>query len=123
MLRPASDNARALTRGQPMRFDARPRVPEGEAVSAILRSLRRHVRLIVATTLVGTVVAVAAAFAMTSQYKAEVTVLADPRKTQLLKDRDVLGTPGPGTDNAVVESEAEMLKSSALARRVSEKLQ
>ncbi len=123
MLLPNTDNSRALARQRsPLRLEERPRAPEGEAVTAILRSLRRHVRLIAATALVGTVVAIGAAFTITSQYKAEVTVLVDPRKTQLLKDRDVLGTPGPGTDNAVVESEAEMLKSAALARRVVERL-
>ncbi len=66
--------------------------------------MRRNVRLIVATTVIGTAIAFAAVFTITPQYKASVELLVDPRRTQLLKDREVIDAPV--MDNGVVESEA-----------------
>jgi capsular exopolysaccharide synthesis family protein len=57
---------------------------------------------------------------ITPQYSAVATVLVDSRKMQILKDQEVVGPAG--TENSAIESEAEMLKSPALLRRVAEHL-
>ena len=93
---------------------------DGEVLSAVTRSLRRHLRMIVATTLVGTIIAVVAVLMITPQYRAGTTILIDARQTKLLGDADLISRPV--VDNGVVESEAELMKSPALARRVVEKL-
>ena len=72
--------------------------------------------------LIGTTLALTVALSITPQFKASVTVFVDPRRTQLLKDRDVVGVAGPGTDNGVVESEAEVMRSPALMLEVVRKL-
>lgn len=83
---------------------------EREAVSALLSFLRRNKRLIGATTLIGTsIFTVFVSFGLTPQYLATTTVLVDSRKTQLIKDQEVIGRPG--TENSAIESEAEMLAS------------
>jgi succinoglycan biosynthesis transport protein ExoP len=105
----------------PQRIEARAgHDTETEAISSLLRSLRRNFRLVVATTVIGTTLAFAVVLSVTPQYRASVELLVDPRRTQLLKDRQVVD--GPGTDNGVIESEAEMLQSPALMRRVAERL-
>ena len=74
-------------------------------------------QLIVVCLLVGTTLTIRRALSMTPQFKASVSIIVDPRRTQLLKDRDILGAPGPGTDIGVVESEAEVMRSPALMLR------
>jgi succinoglycan biosynthesis transport protein ExoP len=92
---------------------------EREALSSMLDNLRRNVRLIALITLLGASgVAALVILAVTPQYSAVATVLVDSRKTQILKDQEVVGRPG--TENSAIESEAEMLKSPALLRRVAE---
>jgi polysaccharide biosynthesis transport protein len=94
---------------------------EREALSSMLVSLRRNVRLIVAITLVGAIsVTGFVSFAIQPQYSAVATLFVDSRKMQILKDQEVVGRPG--TENSAIESEAEMLKSPALLRRVAEHL-
>ena len=95
---------------------------EHALLTGALHSLRRNARLIVMCLLIGTTLALTAALSITPQFKASVTVFVDPRRTQLLKDRDVVGVPGPGTDNGVVESEAEVMRSPALMLDVVRKL-
>lgn len=90
---------------------------EREALSSMILSLRRNVRLIAAVTVTGTVLIVLVVMlGMTPQYAALASVLVDSRKTQILKDQEVLGRPG--TENSAIESEAEMLKSPTLLRQV-----
>jgi exopolysaccharide transport family protein len=71
-------------------------------------------------------VSVTAIGTITPLYKASATVLVDPRKLQLLKDREIQSDrpllAGSGSENAVTDSEVEILESPALARRVVEKL-
>lgn len=94
---------------------------EREALGAILESLRRNARLIALTTLIGTAgVTAAVMLGMTPQSRATTTLLVDSRKTQILKDQEVIGRPG--TDNGAIESEAEMMKSPAILRKVAEEL-
>src|SRR5687768_7904078 len=69
-----------------------------ELLPAALRVLRRHARVIAVTVLIGMLVTGAVLFNITSQYKASVVVFVDPRRTQIFKDRDVVGLPAPGTD-------------------------
>lgn len=98
----------------------RRRSSETEALSAILRNLKRGAWLIMVITLVGTGCIAFVTLSLRPEYVASTTILVDPRKTQMLKDREIVG--GPGTDNSAIESEAEMLQSPALARRVVEQL-
>lgn len=86
----------------------------------MLRNIKRSARLIMLITLAGTGCITFVTLSLTPQYVASTMLLVDPRKTQMLKDRDIVG--GPGTDNSAIESEAEMLQSPALARRVAERL-
>ncbi|MGB0084924.1 MAG: AAA family ATPase [Rhodomicrobiaceae bacterium] len=92
---------------------------EREALSAIVSGLRRHARLIALTTLIGSsTIAGIVSLALTPQYRAVATVLIDSRKTQILKDQEVIG--GPGTDNGAIDSEAEMMKSPTILHEVAE---
>ncbi|NJM33942.1 MAG: polysaccharide biosynthesis tyrosine autokinase [Rhodomicrobium sp.] len=95
---------------------------EREALSKILRALLRNARLILLTTLGGTAaVAFIVLFALTPQYQAVSTILVDSRKTEILKDREVVGRPA--TDNGAIESEAELMKSPAVLGKVVKALQ
>jgi polysaccharide biosynthesis transport protein len=117
------DKARQRSR-KPSPANAKDKSPleaEREALSAIVLSLRRNVRLIALITLIGSVsVAAVVTFLLTPQYKAVTTVLVDSRKTQVLKDGGVIG--GPGTESAAIESEAEAIKSPTTLRKVAEDL-
>ena len=93
-----------------------------ELLPAALRVLRRYARVIAVTVLIGMLVTGAMLLNVTSQYKASVVVFVDPRRTQIFKDRDVVGLPGPGTDGGIVDSQAELMRSPALLRQVAEKL-
>ena len=79
-------------------------------------------KVIVVTVLIGMLVTVSVLLSITSQYKASVVVFVDPRRTQIFKDRDVVGLPGPGTDGGIVDSQAELMRSPALLRQVAQKL-
>ena len=120
MLQPAIDRRRMHVNraGPPPLGSPRPRNAEVEALSGMLRNIKRSARLIVLVTLAGTACVILVTLSLTPQYAASTMILVDPRKTQMLKDRDIVG--GPGTDNSAIESEAEMLQSPALARRVAE---
>lgn len=93
---------------------------DGDALAGMLHSLRRNLRLIMLTALVGTFIATAAVFSMTPLYKATALVLVDPRQTKILQDAEVVGRPG--TDSGVIDSEAEMITSPAVLRGVAKKL-
>jgi succinoglycan biosynthesis transport protein ExoP len=95
---------------------------DGELLPAAFRVLRRHVKVIVVTVLIGMLVTVSVLLSITSQYKASVVVFVDPRRSQIFKDRDVVGLPGPGTDGGIVDSQAELMRSPALLRQVAKKL-
>ena len=94
---------------------------EREALSSMLLSLRRHVRFIAAITVIGAAaVAAIVTLLIPPQYSAVASVFVDSRKTQIIKDQEVVGRPG--IENSAIDSEAEMLKSPALLRRVAEHL-
>ena len=102
-------------------WPAQPR-NEVELLPTALAILRRHARIIAATVLIGLLVTGAVILSITSLYKASVVVFVDPRRTQIFKDRDVVGLPGPGTDGGIVDSQAELMRSPALLRQVAQKL-
>lgn len=109
-----------MARPRVLRAQPRSREAETDAVIEIVRCLRRNVRLIIATTVIGTAIAVAAVLSITPQYRATVAVLVDSRQTKLLQDAEVVGRPS--TDNAGIESEVELLQSDALTRQVADKM-
>src|SRR5690349_3876564 len=73
---------------------------DGDAVAGLFRSLRRNMRLIMLTALIGTFIAAAAVFSLTPLYKATALVLVDPRQTKILQDAEVVGRPG--TESGVI---------------------
>jgi polysaccharide biosynthesis transport protein len=93
-----------------------------DILATLWRALRRHAHAIVAIMLVGSTVATAAVLGITPQYKATALIMVDARRPQILKDQDLLGQPGPGTDSSIVESQVELLRSPALLRRVADTL-
>ncbi len=109
-----------MLRPAPARPQPRNREIETDAIIDIFRCLRRNAKLIVATTLIGAVIAIATVLSITPQYRATVAILVDSRQTKLLEDAEVVGRPG--TDNAAIESEVELLQSDALVRKVAERL-
>jgi exopolysaccharide transport family protein len=102
------------------RHKSSPGEGEADALLGILRTIRRNLKFIFVTGIIGTLIATAIVLAITPKYKATVTVLVDPRQTKILQDADVVGRPG--TDNGAIESEVEMLKSDALMRQVVRKM-
>lgn len=87
----------------------------------LLSNVRRNLRLIFALTMIGTVLAyIVVTFAIAPQYRAVASILLETRKTQLLKDQEVLSSPG--TDKTAIESEAELMKSPPILYRVAKEL-
>ena len=85
-----------------------------------MRLLRWHMRMIatlVAVTVVGAGVVLAI---LPPKYKAVTVVLVDPRQPRVTASEAVLS--GIGADAAAVESQVELIQSSALAKRVIAKL-
>jgi succinoglycan biosynthesis transport protein ExoP len=98
--------------------------PRGGADAEIFRDLfaclKRNMRFIAATTILGTVVTLALVFSITPKYQSSVLVLVDPRQTKILQDAEVVGRTT--TDNGAIESEVEMIQSKAVVRKVVERL-
>jgi polysaccharide biosynthesis transport protein len=78
--------------------------------------LRWRVRLVAATTLATVALTVCALVILPPKYKATTIVLVDPRQPQVTKTEAVLS--GIGADVAAVESQVELIASSALAGKV-----
>ncbi len=78
--------------------------------------LRWHAWLIAATTLVAVILAGSALIFMPPRYKATTVVLVDPRQPRVTNTEAVLS--GIGADAAAVESQVELIESSALAKKV-----
>ncbi len=98
-----------------------PAAPERDAFSAILANLRRNTRMICATTLTGAaLVTGVVTLVLTPQYIATTTILVGSSKTQSLKIQDAIGRPG--MDHGAIDSEAEIVASPAILRRVAEDL-
>jgi polysaccharide biosynthesis transport protein len=103
--------------------DRRPPAPQSGSLLD-LRSLwlivRRHVRLI-ATVIVLVLGCAAAGFLVfPARYSATATIIVDPRQPRVSPSESVLS--GIGSDAAAVESQVDLITSSALAKRVIERL-
>jgi succinoglycan biosynthesis transport protein ExoP len=86
----------------------------------LFRIARRRLPVIAGLTLLGTLLATIYAFQLTPLYTANATLLIEPRKTKITDTEAVLGSIG--TDWEAIESEVELIRSIAVARRVAEKL-
>jgi exopolysaccharide transport family protein len=125
MLQRIDDN-RATEFRTPGAPDYFPRDGGKDEILTLLQCLRRNVRQIIWATVIGVAASCAFLATVTPLYKASSTVIVDPRKLQLIKDREIQrdreSLSGAGAENAATDSEVEILKSPALARRVVEKL-
>jgi capsular exopolysaccharide synthesis family protein len=94
---------------------------EREAFFAVLRGIRRNIRLILSITLLGTAAITAVVlFAITPQFRAVTTILVDASKTDILKDREVVGRQG--NDASAIENEVELIQSPSVLRKVAAEL-
>src|ERR1041384_3893074 len=82
--------------------------------------LRWHARLIIGIAVSILLVAGAALLIFPAKYKAVTIVLVDPRQPRVTSSEAVLS--GIGSDAAAVESQVELIQSSAIAKRVIAKL-
>jgi succinoglycan biosynthesis transport protein ExoP len=78
--------------------------------------LRWRARLIASVTLAALALATCAIVFLPPKYKATAVVLVDPRQPQITNSQQVL--TGIGSDAAAVESQVELIESSALAQKV-----
>jgi succinoglycan biosynthesis transport protein ExoP len=86
----------------------------------LIRILRWRMRMIATAVAVTLVLAAAALLILPAKYKAVTVVLVDPRQPRVTASEQVLS--GIGADAAAVESQVELIQSSALAKRVIVKL-
>lgn len=93
---------------------------EADIFRDVLACVKRNLRFIAATTIIGTAITLAVVFSITPKYQSSVLVLVDPRMTKILQDAEVVGRTT--TDNAAIESEVELIQSKTIARKVAEKL-
>ena len=82
----------------------------------LIKILRWRARLIVMIVAGTVAVAAAALLILPAKYKAVTVVLVDPRQPRVTASETVLS--GIGADAAAVESQVELIQSSALAKRV-----
>jgi polysaccharide biosynthesis transport protein len=85
-----------------------------------LRMLRWRARLIAIVAAATVVVAAAALAIFPAKYKASTIILLDPRQPRVTQSEAVLS--GIGADAAAVESQVELIQSSAVAKKVIAKL-
>jgi polysaccharide biosynthesis transport protein len=86
----------------------------------VLRMLRWRARLIAIVAAATVVVAAAALAIFPAKYKASTIILLDPRQPRVTQSEAVLS--GIGADAAAVESQVELIQSSAVAKKVIAKL-
>ncbi len=92
---------------------------QGIGLADTLNILRRRRSIILACTIVITVVSTAIVFQLTPRYTGASALLIDQRKTQILDIRSVVSQLP--ADTAVVQSEVEVLKSNSIAAAVVKK--
>lgn len=86
-------------------------------VKSILDLLQRQLKLIAATTTVVVALALAYLFSVTPTYTSTALILVDPAQKNLL-DSQAGGPSNANADNARIESEVEILRSSSIALEV-----
>ncbi len=91
-------------------------------LKSIFDLLHRQLKLILATTAVLAALALAYLFSVTPTYTADALIFVDPGQKNLL-DAQIQSTSNVGADNARIESEVEILRSSAIALEVIQKAQ
>ncbi len=82
----------------------------------VIRILRRRLKLITGTVVVGVGAVLLYLLLATPLYTATTTILLDPDKKSILDAGAVVS--GLGSDTAAIESEVELIRSASLARRV-----
>jgi succinoglycan biosynthesis transport protein ExoP len=87
----------------------------------IVRILRRHARIVIASTAILVVLALLFVVLVTPQYTATSSVLIDPRRANVLDSNNQVLT-NFGTDDATIESQVSLLQSVAVLQRVVENL-
>lgn len=91
-------------------------------IKSILDLLQRQLKLIVATTVVVIAVALVYLFSVTPTYTSTALILVDPAQKNLL-DTQNQANVNASADNARIESEVEILRSSSVALAVIQKAQ
>lgn len=105
---------------QPPRTSFQWSTPDGLDLRQFFNVLKRRRAVILGCAALMTVLAAIIVFQLTPIYTAEAVVMLDTRKTQVLDVQAVMS--GLQSDEAVVRSEVEVLKSPTLAGRVVDKL-
>lgn len=82
--------------------------------------LRRRLRIIAASVALALALGIAYILLVPQNYSATSVILIDPRQTRVISSEDVLS--GIGSDRAAVESQVELIESSALAERIVDQL-
>ena len=86
----------------------------------LFRTLRRRLSVILSVVVALTALATVAVFQLTPRYTASTQVMIDPQKKNLVNFDEVMS--GLGGDSAAIDTEVEIIRSRATARRVVEKL-
>lgn len=94
-------------------------LPELDLVK-IFRSLRRRLSLIVSVTIGLTALVIVGVFQMTPLYTGSAQVMVDAQRNKIVDLDSVLS--GLATDSATIDTEVEVLRSRAIAKRVVDKL-
>ncbi len=120
--RSLTDNSSAREKqvAQPAQGGFQWSAPDGLDLRQVFNVLKRRRAVILGATALMTLVAAIIVFQLTPMYTAEAIVMLDTRKTQVVDIQAVMS--GLQSDEAVVRSEVEVLKSPALAARVVSKL-
>jgi uncharacterized protein involved in exopolysaccharide biosynthesis len=89
-------------------------------VKEVLRTIWRRKKVLVATVVLITTMAVLVVLQLTPKYTAKTLVMIGDRKIQVVDVQDVLS--GLSSDATTIQSEVEVIRSRNLARRIVEKL-
>ncbi len=100
--------------------ESNPASSEGFDLSNLLLIGRRRLPVIAGLALIGTLLTAIYALQLTPLYSANATVLIDPRKKNIVDSEAVLS--GISSEWAAIESEVEIIRSSAVGERVVRRL-
>ncbi|MBV1867161.1 MAG: P-loop NTPase [Marinosulfonomonas sp.] len=103
----------------PPRSEALEAPTVADVMSTVLKSLRRHVWLVVICVVVSMMLALISVVSMTPIYTASATIYIDPRESRGFQEA---GGILLNSDALIVDSEVEILLSSTLAERVVQRL-
>jgi len=86
----------------------------------LFRTLRRRLNVILSVVIALTALATVAVFQLTPRYTASTQVMIDTQRKNVVNLDEVMS--GLGVDSAAIDTEVEIIRSRAIARRVVEKL-